>query len=173
MKILKLVVILLVCLLSTPAIADFYQWEDERGVIHVADDLLLVPPKYRDKVKVYKTLPPPPESPPPPSEPPPTPAEGEELYGDYPLEWWRNEFERRKQAISELEKEITAKKRYVEVFEGGRRFGQTYSQEDVRTYEDYKRQLPSLEERLGGLKRDLEEFRRKATASGVPREVRE
>lgn len=165
------IIIAIICLLSTPALGDLYQWVDEKGVVHVTDDLLLVPPKYRDKVKVYKEVPTPPQVPSPVS--PPAPPEGEELYGGQTLEWWREEFGRRKADISQLERTVTEQKRYVEVFEGGRRFGQTYSPEDIKTYEEYKRGLPSLQERLELLKKELEEVRRKATTYGVPREVRE
>lgn len=165
------IIIAIICFLSTPVLGDLYQWTDERGVVHVTDDLLLVPPKYRDEVKVYKEAPTPSEVPLPVS--PPAPPAGEELYGGQTLEWWREEFEGRKAKISELERTITVQKRYVEVFERGRRFGQTYSPEEVKTYEEYKRGLPSLQEGLDLLKEDLEELRRKATIYGVPREVRE
>jgi len=144
---------------------------DERGVVHVTDDILLVPTEYRDKVKVYKEIPTPPQVPTPPS--PPAPPGGEELYGGQTLEWWKEEFTSMKANISQLERTVTEQKRYVEVFEGGRRFGQTYNPEEVKTYEEYKRQLPSSMERLEALKKDLEELRRKATIYGVPREVRE
>jgi len=42
--------------LITSASADVYQWTDERGVIHVVDEAGQVPPAYRDKVQVFKSM---------------------------------------------------------------------------------------------------------------------
>ncbi|MEK7841620.1 MAG: hypothetical protein AAB197_02995 [Deltaproteobacteria bacterium] len=159
--------------------ADLYQWQDEKGDIHVVDDILLVPPKYKDKVKALKAKPSeqgpsssqPLIQPPKPSEPPA--KQQNELYGDYPLEWWKREFDARKKEIGELEKTIEEEKNFIVDYERGRRLYRLYSKEDIEKYETYKNNLPDNENQRNKLKSDLEEFRRKAQTYGVPREVRE
>lgn len=153
--------------------AELYQWQDEKGDIHVVDDILLVPPKYKDKAKILKTRPPdkviPSEAPP---ERPPA-IQQEELYGDYPLKWWENEFKNRKNEISELERTIEEQKAFMADYERGRRLYKLYSKEDVEKYEAYQKSLPDNENKLSKLKADLEEFRHKAQIYGIPRSIRE
>lgn len=157
------------------ALADLYQWQDEKGDVHIVDDMLLVPPQYRDNVRVIKTKPPqetaPPEQYIPPS--PTAPAGQRELYGEHTLEWWRNEFDNKKKEIADLDKMITEQKSFINIFERGRGLGQIYSKEDIEAYETYKRNLPDNESKLQRLKAELEELRRKARSYGVPREIRE
>lgn len=175
----KLCVVFVFCAFILPpgVFADLYQWQDEKGDIHVVDDILLVPPKYKDKLKSLKTKPPEqgPSSQPPvePPKPSPSPAEQKELYGDYPLEWWKREFDARKKEIGELEKTIEEEKNFIVDYERGRRLYRLYSKENIEKYETYKNNLPDNESQLNKLKSDLEEFRRKAQTYGVPREVRE
>jgi Domain of unknown function (DUF4124) len=45
-------------LLSLPASADIYRWEDESGVIHYTDDLSTIPAKYRGKSREILKTPP-------------------------------------------------------------------------------------------------------------------
>ena len=164
-----------IVLIPLDALSDLYQWQDEKGDVHIVDDMLLVPPQYRDKVKVIKAKPPQ-ETPPPEQYMPPSPTapSGQnELYGEHTLEWWRNEFDNRKKEIVELEKTVAEQKRFISVFEGGRRLGQTYSTGDIESYETYKRNLPDNENKLQRLNAELEELRRKARTYGVPREIRE
>lgn len=167
-------VVFIFCFFALPAsaIAELYQWQDEKGDIHVVDDILLVPPQYKDRAKVLKTRPsdkvipsqPVPEHP---------PASQEELYGGYALEWWKAKFNERKQEIAKLEKTIEEQKNFMTDYERGRRLYRLYSKEDVDKYEAYKKELPDNETRLNQLKTDLEEFRRKAQTYGVPRAIRE
>src|SRR3989338_2197681 len=132
-----------IVLIPIDALSDLYQWQDEKGDVHVVDDMLLVPPQYKDNVKIIKTKLPQETVPPEPYIPPsPPPSEQRELYGEYPIEW-------------------------------GRGLGQTYSKEDIESYEAYKRNLPDNESKLQKLKAELEELRRKARTYGVPREIRE
>ena len=178
-KIVCVVFIFYFFLLPSGAFADLYQWQDEKGDIHVVDDILLVPPKYKDKVKALKAKPSEQEpsssqpliQPPKPSEPPA--KQQEELYGDYPLEWWKREFDARKKEIGELEKTTEEEKNFIVDYERGRRLYRLYSKEDIEKYETYKKNLPDNESQLNKLKSDMEELRRKAQIYGVPREVRE
>ena len=171
-----IIVMLLVFVFSSPATADLYQWQDEKGSVHIVDDILLVPSKYKNKVKVIKTKPseqapaqqdiqPPPET--------ETPSEQEELYGDHPLSWWKEEFSQKKQEISELKKTIEEQKSYIADYEQGRRLYRLYSKEDTEKYETYNDNLPDNEKRLSKLQADLEALRDKARIYGVPRKVRE
>ena len=171
--------VLFFILFSSNAVADLYQWQDEKGDIHVVDDMLLVPARYRNKVKVLKEKPAG-EIPPSqqkldeedvPQQPPV--EEEEELYGDRPLRWWQTEFNIRKERTLELEKAIAEQKRYISIFEKGRGIGQIYSREDIEMYENYKKGLPDNEAELNRLKRDIEDLRNRARASGVPKEIRE
>ncbi|HAG52049.1 MAG TPA: hypothetical protein DCL42_12040 [Deltaproteobacteria bacterium] len=163
-----------IVLIPLDALSDLYQWQDEKGDVHVVDDMLLVPPQYKDKVKIIKTKLPQETVPPEPYIPPsPPPSEQRELYGEYPIEWWRDEFDKRKSEIADLEKTIAEQKSFINIFERGRGLGQTYSKEDIESYEAYKRNLPDNESKLQKLKAELEELRRKARTYGVPREIRE
>ena len=171
--------VLFFILFSSNAVADLYQWQDEKGDIHIVDDMLLVPARYRNKVKVLKEKPAG-EIPPSqqkldeedvPQQPPV--EEEEELYGDRPLRWWQTEFNIRKERTLELEKAIAEQKRYISIFEKGRGIGQIYSREDIEMYENYKKGLPDNEAELNRLKTDIEELRNRARASGVPKEIRE
>lgn len=176
-----LVCTLLLFILCSNAAADLYQWQDEKGNIHVVDDMLLVPPQYKDKVKTLKTKPKPSQETPPaeqsiqPPISPEPPSLEKKLYGDHPLEWWINEFAARKNEISELEKTIKNEKEFIEGYERGRRLYpyRLYSKEDVERYESYKNDLLENENQLRKLLAELEELRRKAQAYDVPREVRE
>ena len=169
-----------ILILSSPAFADFYQWVDDKGVLHITDDLHKVPEKYRGKVKIFKTKPSDeyeePSPPPPPQRPyPMAPAVEEEtrLYGDRPLSWWKETFEKTKEAIRKVKERMTIKRQYISVFEGGRRFGQIFAPEDVERYEKYKEELKEDQKELKRLEKELEELRRKATIYGVPRRIRE
>lgn len=174
-QIVVIVFLFSIVFIPSGSLADLYQWQDEKGDVHVVDDMLLVPPEYKDRVKIIKTRPPqetaPPEQYIPPS--PPPPSEQRELYGEYPIEWWRDEFDKRKKEIADLEKTVTEQKSFVNIFERGRGLGQTYSKADIEAYETYKRNLPDDESKLQRLKAELEELRRKARTYGVPREIRE
>lgn len=162
---------------SAFAHADLYQWKDKEGVIHITDDLEKVPEKYRDKMKVRKSPKGKAQAPattaPPAAEPAQPPQQKAELYGDYPLEWWMQNFSRIKRDVKSLEDSVADKKQFMSLFESGRRLGQTYSSSDVETYNRYKSELPEDEQRLLQLKDELDELRRKATIAGVPKEIRE
>lgn len=168
-------------LFSGNSFADLYKWTDDKGVVHMTDNIDKVPEKYYDRMKTYKSST---ESTPAIKQPetarqPAIDRQQEqgrqevELYGDYPLEWWREEFANRRKEIKELESSLNAKRQYISVFEAGRRLGQSYPMNEFDTYERYKKDLPSDEERLLTLKSGLEELERKAKFHGVPKEARE
>lgn len=157
----------------SPALAEIYHWTDEEGVLHITDDLGKVPEEYRPKAKVFKTRPaeefPAVEPAPPPAAPG---LEVEELYDGQPLDWWEEQFGKIEKRIAELEGAYNKKRQFVDVFEGGRRFGQVFEESDIETYQRYKKEIPEDEKSFKELNRELEELRRKARSAGVPKEVR-
>ncbi|MFQ5441739.1 MAG: DUF4124 domain-containing protein [Thermodesulfobacteriota bacterium] len=158
------------------AVADLYKWVGEDGIVHITDDMGKVPEELRAGVKVYKTkkvekriegprrvhI-------------PETVVEKktrEALYGDHPLEWWEDEFSKINKEMDDLSAAIERKKRYISVFEGGRRLGQTFGTNEADTYHRFKKEVLQDEKTLEGLTDDLKELKRKAAIHGVPRGVR-
>jgi len=170
--------IAVVVFLAANAYADIYQWKDKSGSTHITDSLEKVPKEYRNKVEVRKTAPPEKAAPSvapaatgdsagtPPLDP------GQELYGDKPLDWWKGEFGRRTKEITKIETDLDAKRRFISIFENGRRMGQIYEQKDIETYERYIKEVEEDDANLTKLKAELEELRRQARFGGVPRDVR-
>ncbi|MBI4948990.1 MAG: DUF4124 domain-containing protein [Deltaproteobacteria bacterium] len=174
MKPLKPVLIALIVLSASPALAELYQWKDSEGVVHITDRPENIPERYTGQVRVIEE-----------SVPllardegemvqrgEPRDGRGDELYGDHPLEWWRQTFMKRSEERSSLESGIAAKRQLIEVYEGGRRFGQIYASGEVETYARYKKELPDDQERLSKLIDEIGELRRKAAIAGVPRDIR-
>ncbi len=169
-----LVAFFLVLLLPTGSAANLYRWTDSDGVLHITDDLGKVPQERREGVKTFKSTPaqePLAER----AAPPPSvmkERKGAELYGDHPVEWWLNTFRKKRRDIQSLEAGIQSKKQFISVFEGGRRFGQIYGEEDVKRYELSKAEVVDDASRLDGIKAELAELERKAAIYGVPEEIR-
>ncbi len=169
-------VFLLVLFLPAHSPADLYRWTDDDGVLHITDDLGRVPEEERAAVKVFKSRPPGKAGP---DEVRPLTIERAddgrrrpELYGDQTLEWWVNTFRKKIGEVRKTESGLYTKKQFMEVFEGGRRFGQIYGEEEVAKYERFSQEVSDDESRLEEFEDELDELRRKATIYGVPREVR-
>jgi hypothetical protein len=160
------------------ALADIYHWTDDKGVLHLTDDIRNVPEEYREKAGVIKTKPAregpvvEPLPPPPAVTEPLVEEEAQELYGGQTLQWWKLQFHILKKEIETVEAHYFEKRRFVEVYEKGRRFGQIFETGELYLYERYKREIVWDEERLEELRAELEELRRSARGAGVPREVR-
>jgi hypothetical protein len=159
----------------SPAFADFYHWTDEKGVLHITDGIKNVPEEFREKAGVIKTEPAEEElvvEPPPPeiAEPP---EEGEKLYDGETLQWWEIQFHTVKKMMETVEADYFHKKRFVEVYEKGRRFGQIFETNELYLYERYKREVVWDEERLEELRDELDELRTRARRAGVLKEIRE
>lgn len=165
---------LFVSFLAGPAFADLYQWKDERGIIHITDSMEKVPSEYRGEVRVFKEGPKEDSAPDLDVETPPSlEQEAEELYGDQTLEWWRQNFQRKRSEINDLQASINAKTQFMEVFESGRRFGQVFDSESIAKYNILKEELPEDLKRLASLREEYSNFQSKATRAGVPRDIRE
>lgn len=154
--------------------ADTYHWKDKKGVVHITDSLEKVPEEYKNKVKVRKT---PPaaqavETGAPEAARTAQPSEAEELFGDHPLDWWRDAFTMNKNEISGIEASIAEKKRFNSTFEVQKRTKRLYDANDLQTYERYLQEIPSEESQLVKLQAERAELVRKATNAGVPRSIR-
>ncbi len=168
-------VFLLILFLPSVSPADLYLWTDDDGVLHITDDLGRVPEEERPGMRVFKSSPPEkadlPEVRPIAREPAENGRKRPELYGDQTLEWWINTFTKKIGEVQAIESGIYSKKQFVEVFEGGRRFGQIYGEEEIERYERLLKEVPDDESRLEGLEKELGELRRKAAIYGVPMEA--
>lgn len=173
---LKSIVFLFLCFLPFSAFAEIYKWTDDKGVVHVTDDPTKIPDKYwiERKVRKEEAKPAPLEiQPKQPAQPTPAKEEKPELYGDYPLDWWIYKFKGLRKDIEDNEKKLEERTNFVTTFEGGRRYGQIFTKDQVSLYERYKADIPVIEEKLRKLKEEIEELQRKATIYGIPREIRE
>ncbi len=172
-----LLIIVVILVFSGLSHATIYYWTDEEGVVHITDNLMEVPERYRGKTKEMEETrekAPPPSAPPKVVSPPPEAAEpeGEQLYGGYSLEWWKNRFVAKRRQLNNIKREYEQKKRFVEVFEKGRQFGKTFTDEEIEAYKQYKEELEALEKAVGEAEKELEELKRKARSYGVPRSIR-
>ncbi len=168
-------IIVVLMLVSWPSLATIYYWTDEKGVVHIRDNLKDVPERYRGKTKkIEETM----EEEVAPAErvgPAPTPSVGpedERLYGGQSLEWWKDRFVAKRRQLGNIRRAYEQKKRFVEVFEKGRQFGKTFTDEEIETYRQYKEELAELEQAIEKAEEELEELKRKARFHGVPRSIR-
>jgi len=159
---------------ARPLYADLYKWEDSRGVLHLTDDMGKVPEAERHGVKIFKR------------EPvrkrqienapvyiPPTRAikKAPKLYGEHTLEWWKATFDKLNEDMDTLKDDIEKKTQFINVFEGGRRFGQLFGEAEVANYKRYKKEISTDEENLKEMEDKLEKLRRKARIEDVPRKI--
>ena len=172
----RTILIAALLLMALPAGATIYYWTDDKGVVHITDNLKDVPEPYRGRVKSRQ------ESPSEPSyaEPAPTlrgrrDSDGalrQQLYGGHSLEWWQKRFIAKRRQIKTLRQQYQQKRRFIDVFEKGRRFGRTFSEEEIDSYNRYREELSELEKAIEEAEQELEELIRNARASGVPRDIR-
>lgn len=159
--------------LASTAFADLYQWKDDTGVIHITDSMEKVPQEYRNQVRVFKEGAKEGE----PSldiESPPTLEEQrQDLYGDQTLEWWRQNFQKKREELSNLQTSINTKTQFMEVYEGGKRFGQIFDNDSNARYKIIKEELPEDLRKLAELREEYEDFQRSAIRAGVPKGIRE
>lgn len=164
--------LMILFLTSSSAYAKLYEWTDKNGVTHITDDLGKVPEDLRPDVKIHETTPSV-EDQAPAAPAAPAGEAARELYGDHTLEWWLNTFRKLREDKRSVESSVAAKERYISIFESGRRFGQTYSREDVERYEKFKKEILADRERIKESQDEIDELTRKATIAGVPKAIRE
>lgn len=172
------IVISIFLLLPSFVLADIYHWTDKEGVMHITDDMGKVPFEYREKVSVMET-----------DESVKavkvkdvrsrTKSKGEkakdperEIYGDYALTWWRLSFERLRGEIASAQKELDQKEEFISMFRRGRRLGQHINPKNIETFKRYEVEVPLIKERLLKNQKNMNDLRRRARISGVPKEIR-
>lgn len=167
-------------LLPTASEAELYKWRDAEGTLHFTDDLHKVPREKRRKVEKLPTV---------------SRSGGEsrgrssfsysnnysdngyertrsvEPYGGESFEWWTAEFERLNTKVEWLERNNKNMEEYINVFEGGRRFGQVFGAEETARYEENKRDLPGDKTLLLEVKEELQKLRAEAAGYGIPDEI--
>lgn len=158
---------------ASTAFADLYQWKDESGVIHITDSMDKVPERYRSQVRIFREGAQEEEAAGDVETPPTIEEERQDLYGDQTLEWWRQNFQKKREELANLQGSINTKTQFMEVYEGGRRFGQIFDDESNARYRIIKEELPQDLRRLAELREEYEEFQRKARLAGVPKGIRE
>jgi len=169
MKKIVLLVIIGLMLSSTAIGQEVYRWVDEKGTVHLTDDLSLVPEKYRGQFQKER----PPEEPPPTQPTPPqsiqTPKSGEGEKGPKPTpgsatgqrdifgrgeEWWRAK------AREWNEKLINAQRNYENAYGEWKAKEQEIETSKFKS-DSIKRKLraeiKSLEEKAKDLEKQVEE----------------
>jgi hypothetical protein len=162
--------------------AELYKWRDADGKLHVTDDLHKVPRDKRRNIEKQSTVP----------RPGSTKrgtlsssgatdadfsddayeeTRGVELYGGESFEWWASEFERLNSKIEWLERNNKNMEEYINVFEGGRRFGQIFGSDETARYQENKRDLPEDRALLIKVKEELAELKQRAVGYGIPEEI--
>ena len=174
----KKIILIAAFLLFIPALskAELFHYRDSDGALHIVDSPHKIPAEFQEGAESREF-----ETPPaatvkksakgiaPTVRPP---KKGPELFGGHPVEWWVREIKNRGKEISATKLSISEKKRFISIFEGGRRLGQIFTSEDVATYNKHKNGLPAEESKLGSLVEKLEAFKRRAKRAGVPKGAR-
>lgn len=170
-------------LVVTPGFAKLYKWTDEKGELHVVDTISKIPEEYlhlfldeegneleleeeEEGGGSYQHIAPPK------GKKSTAPVIDLDVYGDHPLIWWKNTFDKSFREIEELEGSYEDKKDLVDLYEKGRRKGQRYSEEETMDYFKNKKSVKEKNDALQKLKDDLQELRRKARYHGVPKKIR-
>lgn len=167
-------------LLPVASEAELYKWRDAEGTLHFTDDLHKVPRDKRRKVEKVPTV----------SRPVAESrggassgysnnysdnryerTRGVEPYGGESFEWWTAEFERLNTKVEWLERNNKNMEEYINVFEGGRRFGQVFGTDEIARYKENKRDLPGDKALLIEVKKELQKLRAEAAGYGIPAEI--
>ncbi|MDH4227204.1 MAG: DUF4124 domain-containing protein [Deltaproteobacteria bacterium] len=157
------------------AAADLYYWTDKDGKLHVTTNKDEVPEAFKEKATHVESKP---SAPPPPAfkpsyTPPATASSqpGVETYGDKTAYEWKTLFDGKNERLRNSKDELSGKKQYIEVFERGRRFGQTYEDNEIKAYEAFKKDIPDIEKRIRDVEEELKDLKRDARYYGVPKEI--
>jgi hypothetical protein len=141
---------------------EIYQWVDEKGTIHFADDLTLVPEKYRDRVHKKK----PPQEPSP--SPSPRPQEMERRPSSEPSsdrkdllgrdeQWWREK-------VKEWEDKFqNAQKNYEKAYQAWRAKEKELEDSTLKPHSVRRRmkaEIKELEEKTKAAEKEVEEAKR-------------
>lgn len=175
----KIVLFIISILIVPPIYADeMYKWVDDEGVLHVTDDPGGIPEKYRDSKLLKREE----------MTTSPSPRKSEsknihtndsyekESYGEHPLYWWKDAFERLESKIRYIEAEVRRTKNSIAAYDNAaydKAKPRIKSKEEISNYESLRMEVTMLEKRLREAKEEMAELQRKATYHGVPRNIRE
>ncbi|MBI2369376.1 MAG: DUF4124 domain-containing protein [Deltaproteobacteria bacterium] len=164
--------------------AEVYRWVDDKGVVHFTDSPENIPTKYRRKTDILR-LPSTPISQGSPGAPPasaasPTGPAGQPPGGPAPgvppatppgapsstpvVSAAAQAAETARREVRALQEGLEQKRKYVELFERGRRSGVLYSQDEIKKYNDSVGEIPRDEAKLKEQQSRLEELERAAEA---------
>ena len=176
--------LLLILLLVYPlsALAETYQWTDERGTVHFTEDLGKVPKKYRKNAKLLGSeedasgsapkVPGSEESAAPgrqaveparPATPQGDPAKDKKLYGGKDESAWRSEFQQVKNELQYNGSEIAALRGRLD----------DTSKMSRSEYLSIQATIKHAENRMQQARKKLDLLREKADRYGVPEELRQ
>ncbi|SNB45737.1 DUF4124 domain-containing protein [Geobacter sp. DSM 9736] len=169
MKLIAIVVA--VCILSSQALAEVYEWTDDRGSVGFTDTLDKVPQKYRKNVRKRNV-----------SEQPnimiinddasfavdsASPADGGRFQpGGRDESWWRSSFEGLRSEISLIEDRLPEERQRL--LEINRRRTLYQKPSDRGAYNALKEKIEKDEVRIKELKKKLEALEQDADRGGVP-----
>lgn len=159
---------------ALPARADFYQWTDAQGVIHLSNDRDNIPGKYRKRARRVQDAAPPAVSPKPaggdPGAAPAEPAGQPILPGGHPESWWRERYFALRSDIAALEQGLPGKRvRLLEVQRERRIFMRARDREAANALES---EIGRDETRIVELNKMLDALEAEAARAGVPLEWR-
>lgn len=163
---------LLLLMAVSPAVAQMYEWVDERGVVNFTDNPAHIPAQYRGKAKkLENTLPevqkkPPEAAPKAAPQPPRTQENGGPLYSGHPYTWWKSEYDSRKQSLENMRNELVKLKEGENVARRKKMIYQRRS--DKRALNESKNKIAVQEERIKNAERSLAEFENYAEQAGLP-----
>ncbi|WP_129125727.1 DUF4124 domain-containing protein [Geomonas oryzae] len=162
----KKLLVLLLLLYPLSAIAETYQWTDERGTVNFAEDLGKVPKKYRKKakrlgvdeepVKIINDAPAEPKA------KKDEPEAGKKLYGGKDEAAWRREFSQAEFNLKNAESDLATLK-------GRLRDTSTMSRSE---YLSIQNSIRYAEDRVQAQRKRLELLQESADRLGVPAEYR-
>jgi len=165
----KRLLVALLLLYPLSALAETYEWTDERGTVNFTEDLGKVPKKYRKRVKVLGAE----ESPAPKSSvaPEPEPAQpkadeaqkGKKLYGGRDESAWRKDFLTANGELESAESELSALRERL----------QDTSKMSRSEYLAIQNTMKHAESRVARQQRKLDSLRENADRFGVPAGVRQ
>lgn len=177
MKASSLVLLVLLQLTALPVYAAFYQWTDDKGVVHFTDDRNKIPKQYRSRAKEPRipkgTAPAPARAPAPaPAPQPVSPQLLEQLArpGGHDQSWWRGRFAALRRELKTFEDGLPRKQeKLIELRRERRIYTRTRDREAVNAMDA---EITADEVRIARLRQQLEELELDAAKAGVPAEWR-
>lgn len=165
--------LLVLFLVVSPAVAQMYEWVDEKGVVNFTDNPVHIPDKYKGKAKKLENMLPTETEKAPAAPPAAEPqrvrtmrSNDEPLYANRPLSWWKSEYDSRKLALENMRNELEKLKEADNVARRKKMIYQRRS--DYRALDESKNKIAMQEELIRNAERSLAEFEKYADQAGLP-----